>query len=225
MRMRFAALAVMLWFLPGVAWPQVPEGSSALDQRVATFELRDETLFDGLAKLNASTNLAFSIERIVPFDQKSPPVKDPRFTARRENATVREILDGLCGLDGRYIWTSSGNMVNVLPRARQSDTSYFMNQRVGTLKVSKENPFAVVFAATQSLPGKAIPLGSLLMGAAQKYPKAMRFDLSGRSIREIANLAATQMGPGWGWELTGWEGYHLLLFHLRLLPSKATAGN
>lgn len=191
--------------------------SLAIEKRLPSFDLNHETLFDGLAKLESETTLGFSIERIVPKDQHSAAVEVPEFTASKRDISIREALDWLCSLDPRYEWSEDHGMVNVFPRAVAKDPNYPMNRRVGQLEIRSDSPFEAVFEASRSLPPPAIPLGSLSFGIQQNYPKKMTFDFSGKSIREIANTAAHTMGNSWGWELTGWEGYRLLFFHVHLL--------
>jgi hypothetical protein len=97
------------------------------------FELRDESIFNGLASINQAHQIGFGMEAILP--RQGPPQKqqDPKFTVRRTNVTVAQLLDWFSELDGRYVWERDGNLGNVYPREVRGDSSYLLNRKLRQL--------------------------------------------------------------------------------------------
>src|SRR5438132_916116 len=80
-----------------------------LDKRIDSLQLQNETILDALARMNAATELSVSFEAILKESLSSQDVGYPRFTTRIEGGSVREILDRICVLDGRFTWSRYKN--------------------------------------------------------------------------------------------------------------------
>src|SRR3954471_20714021 len=105
-----AVVAVLLFlvcgFAPSMLGQAAPLVRSTLELRIDDFQLIDDSFSNGVALLSL-TKLPLSIgfEDVLKERFADPPVAGPSITLVLKNATVREILDGLCARDNRYTWS------------------------------------------------------------------------------------------------------------------------
>jgi len=106
--------------------------TSALDYKVARFNLTDSTLIGGSSKLSLEgiAGLHLGFEEIPREELSDPRDHSVRFSLSLENTTVRDIVGTLCQFDNRYTWSTDGPSINVYPREIIGDPSYFLNREV-----------------------------------------------------------------------------------------------
>ena len=214
-----------LWTaVPCTASRQQTPGSSyrrPLTQKIASLTLSQETIFDGIAKLNQITDLPYSIELALKPTRQSPDISNPTFTAEIQGKTLREALDWLCTLDPRYAWSSDGTTINIFPRSTLGNHQYFMNKRLPSLHLDNaRNAEGPVFQALRELPGKQEQLAIFFGGMNTDLPKPWTQDFRDISIRELLNRSAQQLCHTCGWELFGSQEFRLVAFHSRLRPKE-----
>lgn len=188
------------------------------DQKLSSVELNDETIFDAVARLNQATNIAVSIEGIVPA---KGTVANPKFSARTDGPTVSEALSWLCRLDTRYTWTRDGNMVNILPSAMQGNPNYFFNRVLPELRFQEiRQASAAAITIVQQLGDPSENLYFLGVGGTQSFPKPWNATFHDITVRQGLNRIAEQLGPTYGWQIGGHTDSRLIMFHYRLGPAK-----
>jgi hypothetical protein len=110
-------LATLLFAaVPTVSAPSQQGGSAAglgfLDTNVPDFELRNETLVDGLWKLaKYPAPFAFGFENVLKESLTEQGTQERRLSVKLENKTVRQVLDALCQADPRFTWSMDGATV------------------------------------------------------------------------------------------------------------------
>ena len=80
---------------------------SPLDVTIATFDVQDAILRDGLSELSLKNveGLHLGFEEIIRNNiQDDPREAISHFSLHLQDKTVREILDELCRSDKRYVW-------------------------------------------------------------------------------------------------------------------------
>lgn len=189
-----------------------------LEQKVEVVALRDETIFDALAKLDQSYNLAISIEGILPV---SGVVTNPKFTAKIEHRTIADTLSWLCSLDSRYMWLRDGNAVNLYPRNFQNDKNYFFNRVLPVLEFKDihESSDAAIEVVHQ-LGDPEEHLFFMGIGGTQNFATPWTATFHDITVRQALNRIAQRLGPTYGWQIGGHVGSRLILFHYKLGASK-----
>jgi hypothetical protein len=184
------------------------------DQKVTVVELRDETIFDAIGRLNQSYDVAISIEGILP-DQGV--VTNPKFRGEIENRTLGEALTWLCTLDGRYTWTRDGTMANLFPTKFRDDPHYFFNRSLPILKFqdARQSGEAAIDVVHQ-LGDPAEHLIFLGIGGTQAFPKPWTATFNDITVRQALNRIAQQLGPTCGWQIGGTTNARLIMFHYKL---------
>lgn len=191
---------------------------SSLELSVPALELRNETIFDGVAKLSHFASLAVSEEIILKPKLKDKPVPEFRFTAEIHNRTVRESLDWLTHLDNRYAWSTDGKTVNIFPRATLGDPDYLMNKEVEHIEYHEVMaPETAMFKALKSLGGSHEQLAFMATGGNTNYSVPLTNVFSHVSFRDLLNALARQIGPGYGWTLGGSRDFRIVTFHSGLV--------
>ncbi len=185
-----------------------------LEQKLEAIELRGETIFDALARLDQAYDLAISIEGIIPA---SGVVTNPQFKAKTEDHTIAQALTWLCSLDSRYTWTRDGNMVNLFPRAFQNDPHYLFNRTLSVLEFNevKESGHAAI-SVVQQLGDPAEHLYFMGIGGTESFAKPWTATFHDITVRQAMNRIARQLGPSYGWQLGGHTKSRLMMFHYKL---------
>lgn len=185
-----------------------------LSQRLLTFSLENETIFEGLGKINEQAELAISVEGIAG----EPRGAIPRFSLKTSNQDVRGMLGLVVGLDQRYTWKLDGRTINVFPRSVADDSNYLLNRRVPVLTISnaKDVDEAVNQVMLQAAADQPILLDS--MGSPPSFAEPWSVVLKDCSLREIFNRIAARSGPTYGWQFvtTRSRNFRQLNFHSRL---------
>jgi hypothetical protein len=191
-----------------------------LAAKITALGLDNQTIFDGFAKLSQIARMGFSVEK--ELTRKAHPVLPPvlRFTATVKNVSLAQALDWLCKLDARYAWTSDGYTVNLFPRDIRNDPTYVLNQKISPfgMEDTASVTAAVIQAGRHASPPQQIAV--MALGNTQ-YPKPTNLTFSNVSLREALNQIARSLGPTYGWQFSGTEEFHYVVFHDYLIPSES----
>ncbi|MCI0746302.1 MAG: hypothetical protein L0Y58_12935 [Verrucomicrobia subdivision 3 bacterium] len=191
-----------------------------LAQPIASLSLKGEFLLEGIAKLDSlTTGVGFSVELVPGSDTAGPP-PSPRFSAEVTDVTLREALDWLCSLDKRYTWEQDRTTVNVFPRESGDDPRYFFNYPVTEIRFDDvANAYDAVRVAMRSLRGPAPRLVSWTGHDSANFAKPWTTGIAGVSVRQLFNRIAQQLGPEYGWIVSGNAKVRLFNFHAQLEPT------
>lgn len=215
------AAVLVLAFANAAAPQQLPTpASDPFQQHVGGVELNDQDVIDGIAILSHISALAVSVEHQLGPTISGTAPQPKTLTARVRPGTVSEVLDGLCALDETFTWVRNGNMVNVLPRARARDPDYFLNRTINDLTLT-DMPGAqeAVFKTVEQLPGLKEQIAIMQVGTSVSFARPWSTTLQGVSVREVFDLIARQLGPTYGWQLTGAQDFRIITFHQGLSPN------
>jgi hypothetical protein len=185
-----------------------------LEQKVGSFELNDETVGDALARLNQSFDISISIEGVLP---EEGTVTNPELRAKIENRTLAEVLDRLCTLDPRYVWTRDGDSVNFIPRTRLNDPTYFFNRILPELQLEQVRRVDdAAIAVVHQLGDPDENLIFMGIGGTQSFAEPWTASFSSITVRRALNRIARQLGPTYGWQIGGTTKARLIAFHYKL---------
>jgi len=208
---------------------QSPGGSATLKeplkQIVPSLELNQETILDGLAKLNQSTTgLGFSVE--LPLGQtisaQAPKLRS--FEVVLPASTLGSVLDQLCHLDPTFAWQQSGSQINVFPRALEKDTRYLLNRKVEFLEFKYvPDAQAAVFQTVARLPAPKEQIAIMQSGAAVNFARPWTASFRDITVREAFNRIAQQIGTNYGWQFTGAADFRIVTFYARLGTTPRTS--
>jgi len=193
---------------------QAPSQLGPLGQKVQLFQLTDETIFDGLARLDQSYGIPISIEGILPDEGT---VTNPKFRAKIENETLADALSWLCSLDPRYRWTLDGTMVNFFPAAFMHDPHYLFNRQLPVLHfqdVGQSGDAAI--EVIRQLGDPTEHLYFLGIGGTQAFSKPWTATFDNITVRGALNRIAAELGPTYGWQIGGTTKSKLIMFHYKL---------
>ncbi len=159
------------------AMAQTTPPKEALDAKISSFGLVGQTIYDGLTRL---INLSL------------------------ENKTVKEILDILCSMDVRYTWSQDGATINVYPRSKLGDTSYFLNRRLNRWQINDITDVQQgLLAIVEQLPGPREQVAITQFGGSLSYPNAWKETFQNITVRQAINRVAGHLGARTYWQLTG----------------------
>ncbi len=197
--------------------------SDSLEQKVESFEIRDETIGEALGQLNQSFDISISIEGVLPDEGT---VTNPKLNANVRNVTLAEVLDRLCVLDTRYRWARDGNSVNFFPKTSLSDSNYFFNRTLADLHFHDVRRVgdAVIAVDRQSSDPDG---GVIYMGIGQKegFAEPWTASFSKITVRQALNRIAQQLGPTYGWQIGGTTKARLIVFHYKLEAKHMNVGD
>ena len=202
---RCLSVALTVALLCAVASSQVElHVKSVLDRRVATFELIDATLIDGLSKLSSEQipGLHLGIEEVLRAEWSDPPAPSVKFSLALQNVPVRRILDALCERDNRYQWSTEGATINVFPRDTLGDTTFFLNKKIPQLELNGvPDPYEALTPLARLLADEQI--GYAGAGGASFYARTWTTRFEGITVRQYINRISEHSGPRGGWILKG----------------------
>jgi hypothetical protein len=195
-----------------------------MKQAIPSVELNNETIIDGLGKINQSTSsVGFSVE--FPLGQtisaKAPALR--RFQVVLAPNTLASVLDQLCQLDPTFSWQQVGREINVFPRALKNDKTYLFNRKVDALQFENvPDAQAAVFQAVAELPPPKEQIAIMQTGAAINFARTWTASFKEVTIREAFDKIAQQIGSNYGWQFTGAADFRVVVFYARLgtMPTK-----
>jgi hypothetical protein len=204
--------------LTGGSLAQEPVTTAAkqdpFDQRIEMVELKNESIFEGIARLNQLSDIAISIEGILPAEGTTP---NPKSLAKLEGRTVGETLSWFCRLDSGYTWSRDGNTANVFPSAYRDDKRYLFNRTLPELHFDevRESDDAAIQVIHQ-LGAPTEDLYFLGIGGTPSFAKPWTAIFHDITVRQALNRIAQQLGPTYGWQIGGHAGSRLIMFHYKL---------
>jgi hypothetical protein len=177
-----------------------------LDTKVPEFEIRDQTLVDGLWKLaGAPAPFAFGFEEVLKKSLSDPDIQDPKFSLQLKNKTVREVLDALCQKDSRFTWSMDGATVNVFPQAIIDDSSYLLNRKLERFELKNATDVENgLLAIVRQLPPPVEQVAHAQIGGADPYPpEPWTVTFENLTVRQVVNRLALHGGPCGTWIFGG----------------------
>jgi hypothetical protein len=210
------ALIAIPFFWPSAAAPQSAP-KNPFTQPVPVFQLVDQTVVDGIAMLNQSTDIAYAVEFPLgrTIADPAPPLKT--VTSSVGSGTLTNALDRLCALDPTFSWQRIGNTVHVFPRSLGTDQGYLFNQKIGVLSF-KDVPDAqkAVFDAVAEVAGAKQQIAVFQTGTSINFSHPWTASFNDITVREAFDKIAEQLGPTHGWQFGGAADFRVLSFHERL---------
>ena len=199
---------------------QLPEASAdPLQQRAPQIELDNQSIVDGIAMLSYSTGLAVSVEFPLGTTISGPAPTIRLFSTKVSASTASQMLDRLCALDSTFTWTRNGNTVNVYPVALENDALYLLNRKIQQLSLQDvQKADDAVMSMVGGLSGPRQQLAVLQIGTSLNFPHPWNATLSNVTVREVLDDIAQQLGPTYGWVLSGGQDFRIVTFHERMLP-------
>src|SRR6266404_2322478 len=189
-----------------------------LKQTAPSLELNNETILDGLGKLNRSTTgVGFAVE--LPLGQtisaKAPTLR--KFQVVLASDTLANVLDQLCALDPTFSWHQIGTEINVFPRAVENDKTYLFNRRLDDLELKNvPDAQAAVFQAVAALPPPKEQIAIMQTDTAVNFAHPWTASFKEITVREAFDKIAEQIGRNYGWQFTGAADFRLVVFYARL---------
>ena len=187
--------------------------TSALDYKVARFNLTDSTLIGGLSKLSLEriAGLHLGFEEIPREELSDPQDHSVRFSLSLENTTVRDIVGTLCQFDNRYTWSTDGPSINVYPREIIGDPSYFLNREVEQINLTDiRDPDQALTPLARQFPNGHI--GYIQMGGDISYGKPWTARFEQVTVRQFTNRIAEHIGSQSSWIWQGGKDSRMFTF-------------
>lgn len=211
------ALSALLSLISPAQQPKVVE--DPLQQKVGQIELDNQTVVDGIAMLSNRISVAVSVEFPLGATISSPAPALKLFTERISPGTAAEVLDRLCALDPTFTWVRNRNTVNVFPRAVEGDPLYLMNRKIEKLTFQDVHKVDdAVMSMVGQLPGPRQQLAVMQVGMPLDFARALNTTVSDITFRQALDDIAQQLGPSYGWILSGGQDFRIVTFHERILP-------
>jgi hypothetical protein len=212
----FAILGVALWPTVGLADDRPPRAPQwPLDYKLASFEAEDVTFVEAISKLSLLQieGLHLGLEEVLRESPSGPLPRDPRFSIRVHNNTVRQVLDRLCDYDGRYIWAEDGSTINVYPKETVSNPSYLLNRRLEVITVTAiPNPQQALTFLDKQLPPPREQLAYAGVGGDSNYEALWTQTFRELTVRQFINRLSEHMGPHTSWIFYGSKRERLFTF-------------
>jgi hypothetical protein len=218
---RLTAALIVLSFgrAAEVSGQETPAPTNVFQQSVAGLSLNNQDIIDGVAMLSHNVGLAVSVEHELGATTSGAAPQPNTFTAAIGPGTVSEILDGLCALDPTFAWQKDGNMVNMMPRALVSERDYFLNRNVNELVFRDiRDAQEALFKTVGGLPPPKEQVAIMEVGVSLAFARPWSATFQNISIREALDQIARQLGPTFGWQLTGAKNFRIITFHQQLMP-------
>lgn len=190
--------------------PRSHAQATFLDTLVPEFQLRNQSLADGLWKLAKSpAPFAFGFEQVLKKRLADRDPVEPRLNLDLKNKTVRELLDAMCKADGRFTWSADGVTVNVFPRAVAANNSYLLNRKLKTLELKNATDVQDgLLAIVRQLPPPAEQVANAQLGGDDPYPREpWTVTYQNLTVREVVNRLAAHGGPCGTWIFGGAEDF------------------
>lgn len=174
--------------------------TSALDHRVAHFDLTNSTLVEGLSKLSLEpiAGLHLGIEMVLGENFSDPVDRSIQFSLSLQDTTVRDIIETLCQLDSRCTGSVDGLSINVYPRETIGNASYLLNRELQEITLTTlTDPYDALTPLAKLLPGEQI--GYAGIGGGSSYPEAWSAVFRQLTVRQLMNRISEHIGPRGGW--------------------------
>jgi hypothetical protein len=205
-----------------IPWPSQVSTPDALDRSMGPLHLEQQTVIEALAGSSLQDDFALSVEVPLKENYRDKDLEIPRLTADVAGGTVREILDRLVRLDGRFAWSRYKHTINVFPsNSVAAGEAYIFQRRLRGSLQEASGPGQAVVAITRALPP---PPGNLVFvqvgGSADFASSRLSLDLEGLTVRQALDEVAQHIGQGYGWSIVGAKSAPSILFHGRMVPHR-----
>ena len=223
---RLTAALIVLSFgrAAEVSGQETPAPTNVFQQSVAGLSLNNQDIIDGVAMLSQNVGLAVSVEHELGATTSGAAPQPNTFTATIGPGTVSEILDGLCALDPTFAWQRGRKYGKRDDRkgALVSERELFLKPECGMnwcFEISGTHKKRIIQdrgrVASSEGAGRCNN-GGWRVSLAFARPWSARFQ--NISIREALDQIARQLGPTFGWQLTGAKNFRIITFHQQLMP-------
>jgi hypothetical protein len=201
------AMAILLSLASTTAEGQIThQPQKAIDYRLVEFEVNNATFVEAVSELSEQPveGLHIGIEEVLrKTESKSTPEKG-RFSLKLKGKTVREVLDALCGQDGRYMWTLEEKTINIYPKAIKNSSSYLLNRKLDQITVTDiHNPEAALVFLDRQLPPPREQLGYGGTGGDSSYDIPWSQSFRELTVRQFINRLSEHMGSRTSWVFFG----------------------
>jgi hypothetical protein len=209
--------ASVLFFATQLLHAQSQEKPDPFERIIPSFQLNRQNIFEAVAKLNESTGIVVSVERVL--DAKDAKNVDSEFTATIAGGKPSAVLNEICDLDARYTWARDGNLVNIFPRRVVGDREYLFNRKIPVLQLkdATDAPSAAL-DAVRALPGPTAQLIVLEFGKLD-FEKPWTTTIEDINLRQAINRIAEHLCATCGWQLSGTTETPTIMFYRRLQTS------
>ncbi|HXN24688.1 MAG TPA: hypothetical protein VOA41_18295 [Candidatus Dormibacteraeota bacterium] len=214
-------LGLLFLVLPSALYgPQVDHKEDPLDRQIDSFQLHNETFLDAVARVNQLAEVSISIEFILKESGSAPNIQYPRFDSLIKGGSVKEVLDQVCALDGRFTWSSYKNTVNVFPQSSlHAGETYLLNRHLSRLEIKNvSDPAQAIFQTVGLLPPPHEQIAFMQTGGSGFYSKSLSITLTDVTVRQAFDEIAEHLGTGHGWTFSGAKNFRMIRFHASLLP-------
>ena len=219
--MRKALMLIFILALPsGLAYRLPGQDPDPLAQPVGGFDLQNQTVVDGLAKIRAPRQPAFSVEFPLKKDLNDRPLDNHLISAHINAGSLRNVLDQLIALDSRYTWSAYKRTINVYPQSvAAAGKNYLLNRKIAKFDFTKaSDPSELIFKTVSLLPGTREQIAFLGTGPLGNFDNPWTATFANLSIREILDELAEHLCSDCGWTFGGADNFRVIQFHERLLP-------
>jgi hypothetical protein len=193
----------------------VENGEKFLENKLSAFELRNETILDGLWKLaRGPVPFSFGFEKPLKEKISDPEPPDLPLVLQLQNKSIREILDTLCQADARYTWSFHAGTVDVFPRAVVGDDSYLLNRKLSRFELKNAtNVQNGLLAIVRQLPPPLEQIAQAQAGGDDPYPpEPWSITLEDVTVRQVVNKLAAHGGPYGIWIFGGAKDFRAFGF-------------
>jgi hypothetical protein len=195
-----------------------------LKQETPPFQLAGQTIIDGAAELNQTSDLAFAVELPLGKTISAPAPAVPKIVATVGPGTLGDALNRLCSLDTTFSWKRIGNTIHVFPRALINEPTYLLNRKIEVLNFKDATDAqGALFAAVKQLPGPREQIAIMQSGISLSFSRPWTASFKDITVREVLDKIAEQLGRNYGWQFGGATDFRIVTFHHRLLPKPAKA--
>lgn len=195
---------------------------SPLDTRIPEFTLEGESILSGVQKLNKEgLGLNFGFERILARNFSDPEIPYAKITLRLENASARQVLDGLCAADPRYTWSSDGRAINVYPRVTLGNSTYLMNRELKIFRLQNLTKIDQgLLAIVRQLPPPVEQVAHVQVGAGggECPPAPWTAVFKDITVRQALNRLVAHIGANASWIFYGSQEFREFAFYQGPVP-------
>lgn len=229
--LKFSTLLVILFstLCAGAFAQQAGTGVDAaaklLELKIPEFEMRNETLLDGIWKLaRIPVPFGFGFESVLKGSSGDPEIADPRFSFVLKGRSAREILDALCEADSRYIWSPDGDTINVFPKDTAKSPTYLLNRRLDKFELREATDVDDgLLAIARQLPPPPEQIAHVQLNGNLTYPREpWTVTYQNVSVRQVVNRLAEHGGSCSVWTFGGSKDFRRFAFFNNLRYPKQT---
>jgi hypothetical protein len=192
------------------------------EQIIDQFELKNETIFDAIAKLQEKVNIAVSFEMPLVYSKTYQDTPHPKYTGKIVGKKTEFILNWLTeNVDTRFIWMRVGGMANFIAKSSLATQDYLFNAKLQNLELKDESNAIDALLHAIEIIKRTRPDTKVFLPiiGAQKFGSKWNVSFRNVTFRQIVDAIAQQLGPTWGWESGAVDDYYRIQFFERYVYS------